>query len=110
MTEQDVIARVRGLTRSELHLCIERGWVKPALSPEGQCFNEIDIARLDFIRHLQADLAANEEAVPFVLSLIDQVHGLRHALKTITVAVEAQDEDVRNAVRSALLEAFDNEK
>jgi len=110
MTEQDVMTRVRGLTQSELHLCIERGWIKPTLSPEGRCFDEIDLARLHFIRHLQRDLEANEEAVPIVLSLLDQIHGLRHALKAVTVAVEAQEEGVRQAVRASILEAFDEEK
>ena len=105
-TEKDVIASVHGLTQKELRLCVERGWVNPALSPEGLCFTEIDIARIQFILHLQDDLAANEEAVPIVLSLLDQIYGLRHALKAMTSAVDAQEDGVRSAVRAALRDAF----
>ena len=110
MTEQDVIASVHGLTLGNLRLCVDRGWVRPALGPEGPAFSDIDIARLTFILHLQDDLAANEEAVPIVLSLLDQVHGLRHALRTIAHAVDAQDEAIRTAVRAAVREALEGQE
>ena len=35
------------------------------------------------IHDLKHELGANDEAVPFILDLIDQVHGLRRAMREL---------------------------
>lgn len=41
------------------------------------------------------------EAVPVVLSLLDQIHGLRRELRDLAGAVDAQPEDIRHAIIKA---------
>jgi chaperone modulatory protein CbpM len=43
-----------------------------------------------------------EDAIPLVLSLLDQVYELRSTLKTVLRILEAQPADVRTAVLEAL--------
>ena len=101
ITETEVIARVDSLTVKRLELYIAEGWVAPKSEGSTRGFKDIDIARLQLIEQLREDMALGDEAVPVVLSLIDQIHGLRHQLKAMGRAVEAQGEDVRRAVLTA---------
>lgn len=96
--ERDVVNHLEGVTLTRLRLWVKRGWVMPTETEEGCHFREIDMARLELIRQLKMDLAVNNEAIPIVLSLIDQIHGLRYELKSLAQAVEAQHEDIQHAI------------
>jgi chaperone modulatory protein CbpM len=41
------------------------------------------MARACLIRDLQRDLGVNEEAIPVILDLLDQLHGLRRVLRHV---------------------------
>lgn len=100
--EREVIELVQGLTVRRLRVWVKRGWVMPAQeSRQGSVFNEIDVARIHLITQLKTDMALNDEAIPVVLSLIDQVHGLRYELKSLARAVEAQQEGVQRKILRA---------
>ena len=43
--------------------------------------SEIDIARARLIHDLKKNIGVNDEAVPLILDLIDQLHGLRRAMR-----------------------------
>jgi len=43
-------------------------------------------------------MAVAEDGVPAVLSLIDQVYGLRNELRRVGQAIEAQPDTVRKAI------------
>lgn len=101
-TEDDVISKVDGLGPESLYLCIEEGWIKPIQEKDKVYFAEIDIVRLQLIINLQVDLEINRESVPVILSLLDQIHGLRHKLRSLADAVGAQPDDVQRAVLRAL--------
>lgn len=60
---------------------IARGWVE-AVPDEatGWLIADADIDRLRLLFELQCDLALDVDAMPVVLSLLDQVHALRQAL------------------------------
>lgn len=105
MTQTEVIHRIESLTVRRLNLYIQQGWVAPATTSAEQRFSEIDVARLQFIEHLRMDMAINDAAVPVVLSLVDQIHGLRHQLKSIGQAIEQQDHGVRKAIVDAIRDA-----
>jgi len=98
INETEVISLVQNLTVRRLRIWVKRGWVLPEQKSHGPTFSEIDIARLHLIRQLKIDLAVNDEAIPIVLSLIDQVHGLRYELKSLARAVEAQQESVQREI------------
>jgi chaperone modulatory protein CbpM len=51
---------------------------------------------------LRHDLAVDEDTVPVVLSLLDQVYTLRRQLGALTDAVQQQPEDVRRAILALL--------
>jgi chaperone modulatory protein CbpM len=46
-------------------------------------FSDIDLARAQLIGDLRSDLGVNDEAVPIVLDLIDQIHGLRRLVREL---------------------------
>ena len=61
---------------------IERRWIIPA-SDDRRVVSEVDASRALFIRELRDDLGVNDEGIGLVLHLLDQVHGLRHALLSV---------------------------
>ncbi len=82
---------------------IARGWVRAeGAGPDEWVFAEIDIARIRLIRELRIDLEVDEEALPLVLSLLDQVYGLRGTLKNVMQAIDLQPESVRTSLLAAL--------
>ena len=86
-TLQQVVTEV-GVTETDLHLWIEQRWVLPQKRDDGFVFDDVDIARARLIRELHVDLMVNEEAIPVVLSLLDQVHALRRALARMNNAID----------------------
>ncbi len=102
MSFEAVIRLVGGLEEAELQRWIEERWVRPEAMPQGYLFREVDVARVRLIRELHYELAIDEEAMPVVLHLLDQIYALRRRLRLITEALEAQPEEVRRAVRARL--------
>ncbi len=98
-SEQDVVARVQqphgdaaaGLGRPGAHQAGRRGGAG--------AFSEADIARAALICNLEDELGFDEEDVPVLLSLIDQIHGLRSELRGLLEAMEDLPPDVRTTVR-----------
>ena len=97
-----VIALFSGLSEVELVTWVERGWVIPDDAGSGLEFHEIDVARVRLIHDLRHGMDVGEDAVPLVLSLLDQVYELRSRLKSVLHAVEAQPGDVKVAILAAL--------
>ena len=97
-----VIAMFSDLPEPELTGWIERGWVQPEPDASGWVFQEIDVARVRLIHDLRRDMDVGEDTIPLVLSLLDQVYGTRARLKAVLRAVEAQPDDVREAIRMSL--------
>jgi chaperone modulatory protein CbpM len=97
-TEQDVIARVHSLTVTRLRVWVSQGLIKPA-EEAGQGYSEADIARAALIHTLEDELGFAEEDVPVLLSLIDQIHGLRAELRGFVEALEELPPDMRSTVR-----------
>jgi chaperone modulatory protein CbpM len=96
LSERDVVARVQHLTVTRLRVWVRQGWIRPAPT---QGFSEADIARAALIRDLEDQLGFAEEDVPVLLSLIDQIHGLRSELKGLIEALDELPEDARATVR-----------
>jgi chaperone modulatory protein CbpM len=58
---------------------------------------------------MRRDLAIDADAVPVVLSLLDQLYGLRRELGALCGAVAAQPAAVRQAIEAALRERGEGE-
>jgi chaperone modulatory protein CbpM len=98
LKEREVVEQLGTLTLTELRLWVSEGWVTPE---EDRSFAEIDVARIRLVCQLRQDMNLNEDAVPVVLSLLDQLHGLRSELQHLAKALEEQPEDVKRRVASA---------
>ena len=99
--ERDVVATVQRVALRDLRFWVREGWVKPAESERGPIFDDLDIARVRLLCDLRKDMSLPSEAVPVVLSLLDQIHGLRRELRDLAGAVDAQPDDVRHAIIKA---------
>ena len=86
------------LTRDRVKTWIEAGWLRPQRSEHGAAFSAIDIARAQLIRDLKEDLGVNDEGIPIILDLIDQMHGLRRALRGLCEAVGVQPSELRQRI------------
>jgi len=100
--EAAVVGEIRQISLSELRLYVAEGWVRPARAEAGPLFDDLDVARLRLICDLRGDMALSDEALPVVLSLVDQLHGMRRELHSLARAVETQPEAIRRAVIAAL--------
>jgi chaperone modulatory protein CbpM len=67
---------------------IEAGWLTP-IQDGVAGLSEIDLARALLIDELRRELGVNDESVPIILELIDQLHGLRRALREALARADA---------------------
>ena len=95
--------QVRGLAEGDLQRWIDNAWVRPDGEPGRYLFREIDVARVRLILELRDEMQVNEEALPVVLSLLDQLYALRRQARQLTEAVE---QTVPDEVRRDLLRRF----
>jgi len=87
---------------TSLETWVTAGWLVPRRDQEAADFSEADLARACLIRDLQHDMGVNEEAVPIILDLIDQVHGLRRMLRHVATAVCVQPDDMRGRIAAEI--------
>jgi chaperone modulatory protein CbpM len=97
-----VVTTVRGIAVSDVADWIARGWIAPGGTPPDWVFTESDVARVRLVRELRDEAGIPEDTLPVVLSLVDQVHDLRHALRAVTDAVTALPPPLRDEVLARL--------
>jgi len=98
LTEKQVLARIHGLSKPRLRVCIEESWVTPAKGEGGHMFDEVDLARLHLIADLRRDMGVNDDAVPIILSLVDQLHAAERRLRLLDRALSGQGKDIRTRI------------
>ncbi|MGA8688815.1 MAG: MerR family transcriptional regulator [Methyloceanibacter sp.] len=101
LTERDIVARVKHVTVTRLRVWVRQGWIRPPAKAE-QGFTEADMARAALIRDLEDKLGFDEEEVPVLLNLIDQIHGLRAELKGLLEALDDLPDEVRATVKTRI--------
>lgn len=82
-------ARFTRLRVEDLQGWIAEGHVRPERAAGGLVFAEIDVERVRLILELREDMAVNEESLPVVLSLLDQLYELRRRLRVMGVEPDA---------------------
>jgi len=85
------------LQAGTLEAWIEAGWLLPRDRGEAGRFCEIDVARVQLIRDLR-ELGVNEEGIPIILDLVDQLHGVRGVLRNLLSTIGAQTEGQRRKI------------
>jgi chaperone modulatory protein CbpM len=98
----ELIQRFAELDRAELAHWIENRWVLPEDEGGRWYFHEVDIARVELIIEVRREFAVDDEAMPLVLGLLDQVYSLRRQMRRLCDALESQPPDIRDAIRRAL--------
>lgn len=106
-SETEVVEMIAGINGDKLTLWIERGWVRPVRRASRVVFREVDLARARLIHEICVDMSVSDENVPLVLSLLDQVHGLRRELRQLAEAVQAQPAEVRTRIARHFTEGQD---
>ncbi|WPB87049.1 chaperone modulator CbpM [Sediminicoccus rosea] len=82
-------ARFTRLRIEDLQGWITEGHVRPEREGGQLVFTELDVERVRLILELRHDMAVNEEALPVVLSLLDQLYELRRRLRAMGVEPDA---------------------
>lgn len=106
LTLAEVVAETE-VSEREIVAWVEQRWVLPNEEEGRWIFDQADVARVSLISELRGDLAVNEEALPLVLQLLDQLYSLRQAIEEIHDAVEDLPEQHRSALQSQLRRALD---
>jgi chaperone modulatory protein CbpM len=101
-SETEVVARVEGLTVARLRAFVAAECVAPAEREGRLAFGDADLARLRLLAELADDFGLDEDAAALVVSLVDQIHGLRRQLRRLGEAVAAEPEEVRARIRDRM--------
>jgi chaperone modulatory protein CbpM len=72
-----------GLQVQTLEFWLEQQWLLPEETSAGVRFSDGDIARAKLIQDLKGGFGVNDEGVDVILHLVDQLHGLRRALRQL---------------------------
>ena len=66
-----------GISEELMYLAIKSRWISPFKLEEKKLDHE-DLARLQLIAELRDDFGVNNDSIPIILHLIDQLHALRN--------------------------------
>lgn len=105
ITIESVTATIAGLNAGDLQRWISNEWVRPDGGPGAYRFQDIDVARLRLIVQLRNDMGLDEEALPVVLSLLDQLYESRRQMRRLCSVMETT---LPADVRARLLESVQN--
>lgn len=94
---KEFVLRVR-LSQEIVEAWVAEGWLRPQRTEQGLAFSEIDVSRAQLIQDLRDDLGVNEEGIPIILDLIDQMHGLRTTLRELCDAIGVQPSDLQHRI------------
>ena len=64
-----------------IKVCIRNRWVIP-MDPDEGTLDQEDVTRLLLIRDLQLIMGVNDEAIPIILHLLDQLYWLKNQIRS----------------------------
>ncbi len=99
---ETLLSRINGLEAAELESWIMARWVLPEQSSHGYAFHDVDVARVHLIVELRHELLVDEDAMPLILNLLDQVYALRKRLRSVTSAIETLPPETQAVLRRQL--------
>lgn len=104
-TLAEVVATTE-LREADIVAWVEQQWVLPVEEEGRWIFDDADVARVSLIAELRDDLDVNDEAMPVVLKLLDQVYSLRAAIGEIQEAIQGLPDEHRRALEERLRTVF----
>jgi chaperone modulatory protein CbpM len=103
MSGIDAVCRLIGnLETAELEHWVAEAWVLPQGTRGAYVFEEVDVARVRLIVELRRDLAIDDEAMPVVLNLLDQLYALRRRVKAFAAAIDGLPPELRASLAAQL--------
>lgn len=102
ISSQELLDRIAALEAEVLDRWIKLGWIVPTRSLNGPTFDDAEAARVQLVCELVYDLEIDEDSLPVILSLLDQLHDARRLLRTLSVAINELPQDTRNQIRQRL--------
>jgi chaperone modulatory protein CbpM len=100
--ETELIARFTYLERQVLLTWIEEGVIAPQRDQEGYLFDQVDESRVALACDLHYRMGLDHASLPVILSLIDQLHDVRHHLRALTRAVTEQPDPIQQEIARRL--------
>jgi len=88
-----LVTQVSGLQRRDIDFWISQQWVRPDGHAGNYLFQDVDVARVRLIQELRDVMLVNEEALPVVLSLLDQLYDQRRRMRELCDAVSRISSD-----------------
>jgi chaperone modulatory protein CbpM len=70
---------------------VDAGWLMPSQDSGRPRFSDVDFARAQLIGDLK-DLGVNDDGIPIILDLIDQLHGLRYLVHELLSTMRTQQQ------------------
>ncbi len=101
-SETEVVAQVDGMTVARLRSFVSARCLNPQEREGRLAFAEVDVARARLLAELAEDFELDAEAAGLVVTLIDQIHGLRSRLLGLGEALAEEPEEVRARIRARL--------
>lgn len=99
-----LMMQMSGLERQDLERWIANDWIRPDRRAGAFVFNAIDVSRVRLIHQLRNDLQIDEDALPVILSLLDQLYDLHRHLRRLG---DAMDRTLPDDLRDALVAHMD---
>jgi chaperone modulatory protein CbpM len=102
MRVEEILEQISALQESDLTTWISEKLISPQEEAGAMLFSDMEFARVRLICTLRYELEIDLEALPIILSLIDQLYDTRRRLLSMTAAVAAQDSPVKSAILAAI--------
>jgi len=103
-TLTEVVAAT-SVSEAEITAWVRESWVLPARAEGRWYFDAADEARIALIAQLHHDMGIDEEAMPLVLHLLDQLYSLRAALGEVHQAYRDLSPEHRHILSTRLYRA-----
>ncbi|WP_313665519.1 chaperone modulator CbpM [Shinella sp.] len=102
MRVDEIIEQIADLQQSDLDAWISEALISPQEDAGALVFSEVECARIRLICTLRYDLEVDEDTLPIIVSLLDQLHQARQRLFKLSAAVATQDKLVQAAILNAI--------
>lgn len=110
ITRERLLAMFGAVQPAELERWVAEAWLRPERQAGELLFSEIDVARTRLLVELRDELHLDDEALPVVLSLLDQLYAARRRMRLLCEAIEAAGTDLPAAVAASLRRRIEAER
>lgn len=97
-TAEQLISMIEELTESRLEYYIRQQMIRPVISDAGEIYHDVDYARAQLLCRLSEDYRLEGDALSLVLSVLDEMHGLRGDMMLLMSALAEEPDEIRRRI------------